>query len=121
MKKILLAAVAALLTLSPAFAKGQTIEKKGFLVSLECLKQDRLTNCPLTEYNEDAKIVLYVHDDLKYYNLNLKAIPKAEIDEGFARNGVTIIGEYDRKKNLITAHEYKAPPPPAKSFFKGCL
>jgi len=32
-----------------------------------------------------------------------------------------LIGEYDAGSNTIIVQEFKAPPPPTKSFFKGCL
>jgi hypothetical protein len=32
-----------------------------------------------------------------------------------------MIGEYDPNTKTIAVSEFKAPPPPKKSFFKGCL
>ena len=43
------------------------------------------------------------------------------IDKGINRNEVTLIGDFNAATNTIIVKEFKAPPPPKKSFFKGCL
>jgi hypothetical protein len=35
------------------------------------------------------------------------------------KNEVTLVGDID--ETSIKVYDYKAPPPPKKSFFKGCL
>lgn len=105
------------LAASAAMASGVT--KKGVLVTEACVAEGRFVECPLSSYTEKSKLVLFVHEDLKHYNLELSKIPQRQLDEGFARNGVEITGKLDAGKNLLTAEQYKAPPPPAKSSFKG--
>lgn len=95
------------------------VVKQGVLVTEACVKEGRFVECPLETYTKDAKLVLFVHQDLKYYSLDVSKIPQRDIDGGFARNGVEITGDYDSKKNTITATGYKAPPPPVASTFKG--
>lgn len=95
------------------------VTKQGVLVTEACVKEGRFVECPLETYTEDAKLVLFVHADLKYYSLDVSKIPQRDLDDGFARNGVEIAGDFDSSKNLITATGYKAPPPPAASSFKG--
>ncbi len=112
------------------------IEKQGFLTIDSCAAQGAFTDCYLENYacgsdgcfekfepgvEGNVQIVLYSHKDGITYKLDVSRIPTHEIDEGINRNDVTIIGEYDPATNTIVAHEFKAPPPPKKSFFKGCL
>lgn len=116
MKQIVV--VAAMLLFGVAL-NAAPVTKQGVLVTEACVKEGRFVECPLDTYTQDAKLVLFVHQDLKYYSLDVSKIPQRELDEGFARNGVEIVGEFDSAKNLIKATEYKAPPPPAASSFKG--
>ncbi len=112
------------------------MEKQGFLTIDSCAAQGAFTDCYLENYacgsdgcykktepgvQKDVQIVLYSHKDGVTYKLDVSAIPAHEIDEGINRNDVTIIGDYDPATNTILAKEFKAPPPPKKSFFKGCL
>lgn len=118
-----------------SFSFGADVEKKGFLTTKWCAEHSKFTNCPLEtavcgtpgcyrDWNfgdkQKLELVLFVHDEGKTYNINVKKFKKKhEIDHGMNRNLVTVIGK--RRGNTIYAHEFKAPPPPAKSFFKGCL
>ncbi|WP_457592368.1 hypothetical protein [Hydrogenimonas sp.] len=135
MKKLMLLALSALFAAS-LFASSEGVEKKGFLTTKWCAENGMFKDCRLEtavcgfegcfkswEFGDPIKenLVLYVHDDGKYYNVALDKIERSELDEALNRNEVTIIGSYDEKKNLIHAREFKAPPPPKKSFFKGCL
>ncbi len=135
MKKVLLAALMALLS-TTLFASSEEIEKKGFLTTKWCAENDMFKDCRLEtavcgyagcfkdwEFGDPIKeeLVLYVHDDGKYYRVTLDKIHRSELDEAINRNEVTIIGSYDEKGDIIHAREFKAPPPPKKSFFKGCL
>jgi len=135
MKKIALAILALSLAVASASAKG--FEKKGFLTTKDCAEKGAFKDCSLDAFNcgkegcsLNAKVVggegkdrlvLFVHDDGKYYNVDARKFPRSELDEGVSRNEVTIIGELNRRSNTIVVHEFKAPPPPKKSFFKGCL
>ncbi len=117
-------------------SKLEHIEKQGFLTVASCAAQGAFTDCYLENYacgsdgcfekfepgvEGNVQIVLYSHKDGITYKLDVSGIPAHEIDEGINRNDVTVIGEYDPATNTIVAHEFKAPPPPKKSFFKGCL
>ncbi len=131
MKKLNLILVSLLLT-SISFA--QEVTKKGFLTTKWCAENGYFADCRLEsvvcgeggcfkhwEFGDKMKdeLVLYVHDDLKSYNIKLDGIPRHELDEAINRNEVSFTGEL--KGDTIVAKEYKAPPPPKKSFFKGCL
>ena len=135
MKKLLIA-IAALFLATSASAKDG-FSKQGFMASKACIEKGIFADCALESYAcgsegcfrnmevgtkaPKVKLVLFVHDDGKYYNLDTSKIHMSEMDEGFARNMVTITGEYDKRANKIVVREFKAPPPPKKSFFKGCL
>ena len=71
---------------------------------------------------EKTELVLFVHN-VGVYDIELtKGIKLGEmLKEGFGRNEVSIIGDVDQDKMHIVARGFKAPPPPKKSFFKGCL
>ena len=110
------------------------IEKKGFLTSKWCAQNGYFSDCRMEsmvcgsgecfkswDYGEKVvdELVLFVHDENKMYALDYQAIPRYSLDEPMNRNGVTIVGEL--KGDTLVAKSFKAPPPAAKSFFKGCL
>ena len=119
MRKILLTLVAVAIS-ATSMSAAETIKKQGFLTTDYCLKRDYFTNCKLENYlDPKQKLVLYVHDEQDFYYIDTSKIEKSEMDEGFARDGVSFTGTL--KGKTIKATKYDAPPPPAKSFFKGCL
>jgi hypothetical protein len=135
MKKILMLGLGFLLA-TGALASSEEMTKKGFLTSEWCVKNDLFKDCRLESYacgsegcfahwnfgdKVTGKMVLYVHDEGTYYNIDLGKIKAHELDEAKNANEVTFTGEYDPQTNTIHATEFKAPPPPKKSFFKGCL
>lgn len=115
----------------------ELFEKVGFLTTEDCALKGSFTSCYAESYvcgfegcyreNEPGVIkpvqfVLFVHDDAKYYKVQLtENLKQYQLDTGVGRNEVTIIGEYDEAENVIYASDFKAPPPPKASFFKGCL
>jgi hypothetical protein len=114
----------------------ELFEKVGFLTVEDCALKGTFTSCYAESYvcgfegcfaeNDGGVIkpvqfVLFVHNDGKYYKIELDGVKQYQLDEGMGRNEVTIIGKYDEATNTILASDYKAPPPPKKSFFKGCL
>ncbi len=109
-------------------------EKKGFLTSEWCARNGYFADCRLESFvcgsgecfhNWDFgdrvsdDVVLFVHNEQKIYRVDYRNIPRYELDEPMNMNGVTIIGEV--QGDTIIASGFKAPPPPQKSFFKGCL
>lgn len=119
-------------------SKSPTIEKKGFLTTKWCAENGMLADCRMEsivcgyggcfknwdfEQKEIMQLVVYVHDDLKYYNIEpSKDLDLAHMIElGINRNLVSIQGKFDSENNIILANKFSAPPPPKKSFFKGCL
>jgi hypothetical protein len=115
-----------------------SFRKQGFLTTKWCAEQGLFADCRLEsivcgegdcfqnwEFGDKMKtqLVIYVHDDLQYYNIKpTEQLQMGElIEKGINRNLVTIIGKYDAKTNTIIATGFEAPPPPKKSFFKGCL
>ena len=118
MKKILIGLMMAVLTVSAVNAKE--ITKTGFLTTEQCLENDYFTDCRLETY-ANSKLALYVHNDLDYYIIDASHLEMHEVDEGFARNGVKFTGTYNAKNNTIMASHYDGPPPPPKTFFKGCM
>jgi len=116
--------------------EGEEFEKEGFLTTKACAEAGEFKDCYLENYAcgsngcfetteagvfKNTPLVLYSHNDGVIYTLDTSAIKPSELDEGVSRNLVTIIGEFDASTNTIIASEMKAPPPPKKSFFKGCL
>jgi hypothetical protein len=136
MKRWMATALGLVLAFGTLWAGGEPIEKKGFLTTEWCAKNDLFKDCRLEtavcgyegcfkswEFGDPIKetMVLYVHDDGKYYFVDLGHIERSELDEAMNRNEVTLVGHYDPQKNVIHVESFKAPPPPKKSFFKGCL
>lgn len=148
MKRIALIAAALIMSLSanqapaeelcdePKAIEQGTFEKAGFLTTEKCAEAGEFKDCYLENFacgsdgcfetteagvNKNSPLVLFSHKDGVIYKLDTSAVHASEFDEGVSRDGVTIIGEYDASSNTIIVHEFKAPPPPKKSFFKGCL
>ena len=123
MKKSLLLAMTLFASLSFA-AKEETgvkpgeVEKKGFLATEWCLKNDYFKDCRL-DSTQNSPLALYVHGEGKIYKLDISDFHAYEMDEGVAKNNVSIIGKLEN--GVIKVREYKAPPPEGQSFFKGCL
>ncbi|MFA6788262.1 MAG: hypothetical protein WC149_07985 [Arcobacteraceae bacterium] len=133
MKKILLVLLA-LLSLSVA---NEPQEKEGFLTTKWCADRGLFADCRLEtvfcgyegcfkdekEFKTDVNttFVLQVHTEGKYYIVEFQEGVKIGdvLQEAINKNEVTIMG--DIKNDTIKAHSFKAPPPPQKSFFKGCL
>lgn len=69
----------------------------------------------------NAPIALFVHATGKTYTIDTAKLKLSELREGMNKNGVVVVGTLDEATNTIKATEFKAPPPPKKSFFKGCL
>lgn len=122
-------AKAAVATLTP-------IEKMGFLTVDTCAAQGAFLDCYLENYmcgsdgcyKENApgvfgkvNLVLFSHVDGVTYNVDTSNLDMKVIDKGINRNDVTLIGDFNAATNTIIVKEFKAPPPPKKSFFKGCL
>ena len=133
MKKFVLIAAALVMG---AFASEGSFEKEGFLTTQGCAEAGAFTDCYLENYicgsdgcyktteagvDKQTPLVLFSHDDGIIYKLDTSALKRFEYDAGVNRNAVTIVGEYDASSNTIVVQEFKAPPPPKKSFFKGCL
>ena len=112
------------------------MEKMGFLTVDTCAAQGAFLDCRLENYScgydgcykdieagkkSKVNLVLFSHVDGITYNVDATAVDPMMIDKGINRNDVTLIGQYDASTNTIIATEFKAPPPPKKSFFKGCL
>lgn len=121
-----------------AKAKSELVpmEKMGFLTVDTCAAAGAFTDCYLENYMcgtdgcfhefepgvfGKVQLVLYSHVDGIAYKLDLTQLDMSLIDTGINRNDVSIVGEYDASTNMLYATEFKAPPPPKKSFFKGCL
>jgi hypothetical protein len=114
-------------------------EKKGFMTTKWCAEQGMFRDCRLETVvcgeegcnrtwnfgdKEKMNLVLFVHDEGKSYDIHLnhdKLHAAHLIEEAINRNEVTIKGKVDENSNFIYADSYDAPPPPKKSFFKGCL
>lgn len=134
MKKFALIA-AALLAGTSLFAAAE-FEKEGFLTTENCAKAGAFKDCYMENYvcgsdgcymnvepgvDQKTQLVLFSHDDGIIYKLDTAKVDRAVFDAGISRNAVSIVGELDTSSNTITVQEFKAPPPPKKSFFKGCL
>ena len=125
-----------ILFLSP-FALANEEEKSGFLTTKWCAERGMFADCRVETifcgyenchkeqkvFNNDIKgqLVLVVHDEGKNYNVNFNHnIKMGEVlEKALNKNEVTLMGKIEG--NTILVHEFEAPPPPKKSFFKGCL
>ena len=131
MKRLIIAALLSTLSLSAG-----EFEKEGFLTTAKCAEAGMFVDCYLENYacgsedcNKETKawvdnstpLVLFSHDDGVVYNVDSTHLNRGELLENVSRNKVVMKGEYDASTNTIIATEFKAPPPPTKSFFKGCL
>ena len=132
MKKVAL--LCAALAIS-AFA-GEEQEFEGLLTTPACAAQGAFADCYLENYTcgsdgcfkkiqpgetTHPKLALFQHATGKVYEIDTTKLKVSELGEGMNKNGVVIVGVLDEKTNTIEATEFKAPPPPKKSFFKGCL
>jgi len=113
---------------------AESIEKKGFLTSKWCAQNGYFADCRLEslvcgsgecfkhwEFGDKVtdELVLFVHNEQKIYTIDYSTISRYKLDEPMNRSDVTIMGEL--RGDTIIASGFKAPPPPQKSFFKGCL
>ncbi len=116
--------------------KSDVMEKMGFLTTDKCAAAGQFTDCYLENYScgsddcfkkvdagvsSKVNIVLFSHIDGKTYNVDVTNINPVQLDKAINRNDDTVIGKYNEQTNTIVATEVKGPPPPKKSFFKGCL
>lgn len=126
--------IALLMALLAVGVCAESIEKKGFLTSKWCAQNGYFSDCRLESFvcgsgecfkswefgdNVTDELVLFVHNEQKSYAIDYSAIPRYKLDEPMNMNEVTITGEL--RDDTIVASGFKAPPPPQKSFFKGCL
>jgi len=128
MRKLFLSSMLAVLAATSTFAAAEAkdaapmageVEKKGVLVTEECVKKGYFKDCRL-DTTATSPMALYVHSEGVMYKLEAVGVSMHELDEGFAKNNVTVIGKLE-KDNVIKIRAYKSPPPEGKSFFKGCL
>ena len=123
---------------SNASEVNASFEKQGFLTTKWCAEQGMFQDCRMEsivcgegecyqkwEFGDEEKmeLVLYSNDDLQYYPLYMSKFHHiAELlEEGINKDQVTIKGDLGDDNNTIIVTAFEAPPPPAKSFFKGCL
>lgn len=120
-----------------SFVHANQDEKSGFLTTKWCADKGLFADCrmetvfcgyegcheDMVEFNTDVKgeIVLMVHDEGKYYTTEFEHnIEMGEVlEKAINKNEVTLMGSI--QGNHIKVSEFEAPPPPKKSFFKGCL
>lgn len=114
---------------------AKEVEVEGFFTSSWCVERGKFADCPLEtilcgyenchrDWNfgdkENQKLVIFNHDEGKAYPLDFTHLKKKhEIDHAINRNLVIVHGEF--KSGKIMVKEIVSPPPPKKSFFKGCL
>lgn len=135
MKKLLLIGAALVASVFANEPEGQ--EYEGIMVAPSCAAQGAFADCYLENYacgsdgcfkksepgvTGKPNIAIFQHATGKTYNVDVSGLKSlAELGEGMNKSGVIIVGVLDEKTNTIRATEFKAPPPPKKSFFKGCL
>jgi hypothetical protein len=134
MKKIALIAIALVVSAFAGEPEGQEFD--GILTTPSCAAEGAFADCYLENYacgsdgcfrKVDAgvrgkpNIAIFQHSTGKTYNVDVSKLKISELGEGMNKNGVVIVGTLDEATNTIHATEFKAPPPPKKSFFKGCL
>ncbi len=126
--------IALLMAFLAVSVSAENLEKKGFLTSKWCAQNGYFADCRLEslvcgsgecfkswEFGDKVtdELVLFVHNEQKIYAIDYGSIPRYKLDEPMNMNEVTITGEL--RGDTIVASGFKAPPPPQKSFFKGCL
>ncbi len=137
MKKVAILLLASFVALFAATNSEEPEGKKGFLTKQWCAERGMFKDCRLEvitcgyagcfkDWNPGDPIknddyVLYVHDEQKMYNIKLAGLKPHQLDKGINRDEVTIVGKVDKQNGTIQAERMDAPPPPKKSFFKGCL
>jgi len=134
MKKIVLICAALVFSAFANEPEGQEFE--GLLTTPGCAAEGAFADCYLENYacgsdgcfrktepgvRGKPNIALFQHNTGKTYNVDVSKLNLSELGEGMNKNGVVIVGTLDEATNVIHATEFKAPPPPKKSFFKGCL
>jgi hypothetical protein len=133
MKKVALLCAALVFS---AFA-NEPEEFEGLLTTPGCAAQGAFADCYLENYvcgsdgcfrkteagvtTKEGKYALYQHNTGKVYTIDTAKLKLSEMREGINKNGVVVVGVLDEATNTIKATEFKSPPPPKKSFFKGCL
>jgi hypothetical protein len=112
-------------------------EFEGLLTTPACAAQGAFADCYLENYvcgsdgcfrtteagvvTKEAKYALYQHNTGKVYTIDTSKLKLSDMRDGINKNGVVVLGTLDVATNTINATEFKSPPPPKKSFFKGCL
>lgn len=135
MKKLLLIGAALVASVFANEPEGQEFE--GIMVTPSCAAQGAFADCYLENYacgsdgcfkkaepgvRGKPNIAIFQHATGKTYTVDVSGLKTlSELGEGMNKNGVIIVGTLDAATNTIRATEFKAPPPPKKSFFKGCL
>ncbi len=119
-----------------AFA-NEPEEFEGLLTTPGCAAQGAFADCYLENYvcgsdgcfrksdagvvTKDAKYSLFQHNTGKVYTIDTSKLKLSDMRDGMNKNGVIVVGTLDEATGTIRATEFKSPPPPKKSFFKGCL
>lgn len=134
MKKIAL--LCAALVFSAFAAEPEAQEFEGLLTTPACAAEGAFADCYLENYacgsdgcfkkiepgeSTHPALAIFQHGTGNVYNVDTTKLKVSELGEGMNKNGVVIVGTLDAATNTIHATEFKAPPPPKKSFFKGCL
>lgn len=133
MKKLAVLGLVATVSLFASEAK----EFSGVLTTPACAAQGAFADCYLENYacgsdgcfktsevgtvDKNAKYALFDHSTGKTYVIDASNIKISQMSGGMNKNGVVVTGVLDEATGVIKASEFKAPPPPKKSFFKGCL
>ena len=98
-----------------------TISKKGFVTSQSCADAGLFKDCKLDSFSNDT-MLLYVHDENKFYKINLSEEMKlSAFDHAIRINDVKLYGDIDEVSGAIVVAGLAAPKGPAKTFFKGCM
>ena len=136
MKRLLIWLIATSFLALGLSASENPDEIKGFFTTKWCAERGIFRNCPeetlvcgyegcIAEWNPgdpiNTELALFVHGTGETYEVVLNELPRKELDGTINRADVTIIGKLDKNTKTIEANDMKSPPPPQKSFFKGCL
>lgn len=136
MKKLLIAILATSFLALGLSASENPDEIKGFFTTKWCADRGIFRNCPeetlvcgyegcTAEWSPGepmkTELAVYVHESGEIYKVVLNELSREKVNGAINRPDVTIIGELDKNTKTIKADDMKAPPPPKKSFFKGCL
>lgn len=96
----------------------------GIVLTKECYESTKFTECPLDQLNKVSDknpLLFFVEDTSDVYQLDLPKNLVAKLVTTAFRVNARVEGSLNTKTKVIRVSNLEEPPPPQRSFFKGCL